>query len=72
MRIIKDAVLSGITGIAIPSIDPVFKYGDCFRAAGAAQVYAEAAPKGVAHPVGESDRSGEGEAGGELGEGEHI
>jgi len=34
-------------------------------------VYAKAAPKGVAHPVGESDRSGEGEAGGEFGDGEH-
>ncbi len=34
-----------------------------------AQVYAEAAPKGVAHPVGEGDRSGEGEAGGGFGEG---
>ncbi len=32
---------------------------------------AEAAPKGVAHPVGECDRSGEDEAGGEFGEGEH-
>jgi hypothetical protein len=41
------------------------------RAAGAAQVYAEAAPKGVAHPVGECDRSGEGEAGGGFSEGEH-
>ncbi len=37
----------------------------------AAQVYAEATPKGVAHPVWECDRSGEREAGGEFGEGEH-
>ncbi|MCX9079287.1 MAG: hypothetical protein OIN84_15085 [Candidatus Methanoperedens sp.] len=41
------------------------------RTAGAAQVYAEAAPEGVAHPVGEGDRSGEGEACGGFGEGEH-
>lgn len=34
-------------------------------------MHAEAAPKGVAHPVGECDRSGEGEAGSESGEGEH-
>ena len=32
-------------------------------------MHAEAAPEGVAHPVGEDDRSGEGEAGGEFGEG---
>jgi hypothetical protein len=37
----------------------------------AAQMHAEAAPKGVAHPAGECDRSGEGEVGGEFGEGEH-
>lgn len=34
-------------------------------------MYAEAAPEGVAHPVGEGDRRGEGEACGEFGEGEH-
>lgn len=34
-------------------------------------MYAEAAPKGVAHPVGESNLCGEDEAGGEFGEGEH-
>jgi len=34
-------------------------------------VHAEAAPEGVAHPVGESDRSGEGETSGEFGEREH-
>ncbi len=34
-------------------------------------MHAETAPKGVAHPVGKGDRSGEGEAGGEFGEGEH-
>lgn len=34
-------------------------------------MHAEAAPKGVAHPVGECDRSGEGKAGGEFSEGKH-
>lgn len=35
-------------------------------------MYAEAAPKSIAHPVGEGDRSWEGEAGGEFGDSEHI
>ncbi len=34
-------------------------------------MHAETAAEGVAHPVGEGDRSGEGEAGGESGKGEH-
>ena len=63
MRIIKDTVLPGIAGITIlPQI----------RATGAAQMYTKAAPESIAHPVGECDRSGEGEAGSEFGEGEHI
>lgn len=40
--------------------------------ADAAQMHAEAAPEGAAHPAGEGDRCGEGEAGGGFGEGEQI